>query len=84
MMILRRSTAILIGGGVGPAAGVQLHSKLVSRTEATGDADHFTVFHVSVRIFLLNRISHSHLFWKVILNIYVYTYIYPLYPHLLT
>eukprot|EP00938_MAST-03A_sp_MAST-3A-sp1_P004683 g4683.t1 len=57
-MILRRSRAILIGGGVGPAAGVQLHSKLVSRTEATGDADHFTVFHVSASSRISDRTGY--------------------------
>jgi len=29
----RSKTAILIGGGVGPAAGVQLHSKLVAQVK---------------------------------------------------
>ena len=49
---------MIIGGGVGPAAGVQLHSKLVSRTEATGDADHFTVFHVSASSRISDRTGY--------------------------
>ena len=54
----RRSSAILVGGGVGPAAGVELHSKIVGNTSATGDADHFTVFHVSASSRISDRTGY--------------------------
>ena len=38
---------LIIGGGVGPMAGVELHRKIIEQTIATGDADHFDVLHVS-------------------------------------
>ena len=39
--------AIVIGGGVGPAAGVALHQSIIEHTRARGDGDHLHVHHVS-------------------------------------
>lgn len=39
--------SIVIGGGVGPMAGVALHALIVESTVARGDADHLEVIHVS-------------------------------------
>ncbi len=41
------NTTLIIGGGVGPMAGVELHRKIIEQTFATGDADHLDVLHVS-------------------------------------
>eukprot|EP00940_MAST-03C_sp_MAST-3C-sp2_P002456 g2456.t1 len=40
-------STIVIGGGVGPAAGVQLHQKIIEWTDATGDPTHLDVLHAS-------------------------------------
>jgi aspartate racemase len=40
---------LLIGGGVGPMAGVELHRKIIQQTKTTGlDQDHFDLIHISV------------------------------------
>jgi aspartate racemase len=41
------NTTLIIGGGVGPMAGVELHRTLIEQTFATGDPDHLDVVHVS-------------------------------------
>ncbi len=39
---------IIIGGGVGPMAGVELHKKIIENTKTGGsDQDHFQVWHLS-------------------------------------
>ncbi len=38
---------LIIGGGVGPMAGVELHKKIIEQTVAAGDHDHLDVIHVS-------------------------------------
>jgi len=39
---------IIIGGGVGPMAGVQLHKKIIENTKTSGkDQDHLQVWHLS-------------------------------------
>lgn len=39
---------IIIGGGVGPMAGVELHKKIIENTQTNGkDQDHFHVWHLS-------------------------------------
>ena len=43
----RAPPAVLVGGGVGPAAGVALHQRLVAHTRARGDGDHLHVVHCS-------------------------------------
>ncbi|MGC9312132.1 MAG: hypothetical protein ACP5IA_05530, partial [Sediminispirochaetaceae bacterium] len=46
--------ALIIGGGVGPMAGVELHRKIIEHTLTDGtDQDHFDVIHLS----LASRIS---------------------------
>lgn len=40
---------LIIGGGVGPMAGVELHRKIIENTKTTGlDQDHFDLIHISV------------------------------------
>ena len=40
---------LIIGGGVGPMAGVELHRKIIEQTKTTGiDQDHFDLIHISV------------------------------------
>ena len=39
---------IIIGGGVGPMAGVELHKKIIENTQTSGkDQDHFHLWHLS-------------------------------------
>lgn len=41
--------ALIIGGGVGPMAGVELHRKIIEHTLTDGtDQDHFDVIHLSI------------------------------------
>lgn len=50
---------LIIGGGVGPMAGVELHRKIIEHTLTDGtDQDHFDVIHLS----LASRISDRTLF----------------------
>lgn len=44
---MRQGKAIIIGGGVGPMAGVGLHAKIIAETQATTDQDHPTIIHIS-------------------------------------
>jgi aspartate racemase len=47
---------ILIGGGVGPMAGVELHKKIISNTKTSGtDQDHLDVIHLSFSSLLDDR-----------------------------
>jgi aspartate racemase len=39
---------IVIGGGVGPMAGVELHKKIINSTKTSGtDQDHLDIVHLS-------------------------------------
>ena len=38
---------LIIGGGVGPMAGVELHKKIIEHTLASGDQDHLDLIHIS-------------------------------------
>ena len=43
-----KEKVIIIGGGVGPMAGVELHKKIIENTLTSGkDQDHFQVWHLS-------------------------------------
>ncbi len=48
---------LVIGGGVGPAAGVAFHQKIIDRTnnEILGDQGHAPVIHLSMSPFILDR-----------------------------
>jgi aspartate racemase len=45
---MNREKAIIIGGGVGPLAGVELHRRIIENTRTDGtDQDHLSVYHLS-------------------------------------
>lgn len=44
---MKTQAALIIGGGVGPMAGVALHARIIENTLASGDQDHLDVIHVS-------------------------------------
>ena len=47
---------ILIGGGVGPMAGVELHSKIINNTKTDGsDQDHLDIVHLSFSSLINDR-----------------------------
>lgn len=47
---------ILIGGGVGPMAGVELHKKIISSTKTAGtDQDHLDIVHLSFSSLVSDR-----------------------------
>lgn len=45
---MSREKAIIIGGGVGPLAGVELHRRIIENTRTDGtDQDHLSIYHLS-------------------------------------
>jgi aspartate racemase len=59
-------TVLIIGGGVGPMAGVALHARIIENTLANSDAGHLPVHHLSRSSdvtdrteFLLGRVSEN-------------------------
>jgi len=47
---------IIIGGGVGPLAGVELHNKIIEYTLTDGtDQSHLKVYHLSCPSFIPDR-----------------------------
>ena len=53
------STILIIGGGVGPMAGVELHRKIIEHTSTNGtDQDHFSVVHLSFPAYISDRTGY--------------------------
>ncbi|MDC7125475.1 MAG: amino acid racemase [Spirochaetales bacterium] len=50
------SSLIIIGGGVGPMAGLELHRKIILNTNApNGDSDHLPILHLSFSSYIPDR-----------------------------
>ena len=58
-VLMLEEAAIIIGGGVGPMAGVALHAKIIEQTLTNGtDQTHLTVFHHSCSPSIADRTEY--------------------------
>ena len=56
--MMSKESIVIIGGGVGPLAGVEFHKKLIQHTNGDGsDQNHLDVIHVSRAHDIANRID---------------------------